>query len=32
MCPGWDAHFRINYWDATRDHAYRVRHGNAVQP
>jgi len=25
--PGWDAHFRIDHWDATRDHAYRVRHG-----
>jgi hypothetical protein len=28
--PGWDAHFRIDYWDATRDHAYRVRHGDAA--
>jgi hypothetical protein len=28
--PGWDAHFRIDHWDATRDHAYRVRHGKAA--
>ena len=28
--PGWDAHFRIDHWDATRDHAYRVRHGDAA--
>jgi 3',5'-cyclic AMP phosphodiesterase CpdA len=25
--PGWDAHFRIKKWDATKDVAYRVRHG-----
>src|SRR5687768_13935567 len=25
--PGWDAHFRIQDWDATKDVAYRVRHG-----
>ena len=25
--PGWDAHFRIEKWDATRDVPYRVRHG-----
>jgi hypothetical protein len=28
--PGWDAHFRVEHWDATRDHAYRVRHGDAA--
>lgn len=28
--PGWDAHFRIDHWDATRDHAYRVRQGDAA--
>lgn len=25
--PGWDAHFRLEKWDATRDVKYRVRHG-----
>jgi hypothetical protein len=25
--PGWDAHFRVEKWDATKDVAYRVRHG-----
>ena len=25
--PGWDAHFRLERWDNTRDVAYRVRHG-----
>jgi hypothetical protein len=25
--PGWDAHFRVEHWDATRDWPYRVRHG-----
>jgi hypothetical protein len=25
--PGWDAHFRVETWDATQDVAYRVRHG-----
>jgi phosphodiesterase/alkaline phosphatase D-like protein len=25
--PGWDAHFRIVGWDATKHTAYRVRHG-----
>lgn len=25
--PGWSAHFRIANWDATKDVAYRVRHG-----
>lgn len=28
--PGWDAHFRVEHWDAGRDHAYRVRHGDAA--
>jgi hypothetical protein len=27
LYPGWDAHFRIAGWDATKDVAYRVRHG-----
>ncbi len=26
--PGWDAHFRIDKWDADKDVAYRVRHGD----
>ena len=25
--PGWDAHFRLESWDATQDVPYRVRHG-----
>ena len=25
--PGWDAHFRVNGWDASRTIPYRVRHG-----
>lgn len=25
--PGWDAHFRIEKWDATQNVPYRVRHG-----
>jgi hypothetical protein len=25
--PGWSAHFRVEGWDAGRDAAYRVRHG-----
>jgi 3',5'-cyclic AMP phosphodiesterase CpdA len=25
--PGWDAHFRVEKWDQSRDVAYRVRHG-----
>ena len=28
--PGWDAHFRIDHWDATRDQDYRVRHGDTA--
>jgi len=27
LYPGWDAHFRVEKWDSTRDVAYRVRHG-----
>ncbi len=27
LYPGWDAHFRVENWDATKDVAYRVRHG-----
>lgn len=25
--PGWDAHFRVEKWDHSKDVAYRVRHG-----
>jgi hypothetical protein len=28
LYPGWDAHFRIEDWDATKDVPYRVRHGD----
>jgi hypothetical protein len=28
--PGWDAHFRIKKWDATKNVAYRVRHGETA--
>ncbi len=27
LYPGWDAHFRVEKWDATKDVPYRVRHG-----
>jgi len=27
LYPGWDAHFRIEKWDASKDVPYRVRHG-----
>jgi hypothetical protein len=27
LYPGWDAHFRVEPWDATMSVAYRVRHG-----
>lgn len=30
LYPGWDAHFRVEGWDASRDTAYRVRHGDAA--
>ena len=29
LYPGWDAHFRVEKWDSTRDVPYRVRHGAA---
>jgi hypothetical protein len=28
LYPGWSAHFRLENWDATRNVAYRVRHGD----
>ena len=28
--PGWDTHFRVDNWDATRTTAYRVRHGESA--
>jgi hypothetical protein len=30
LYPGWDAHFRIDGWDATKDVPYRVRHGEGA--
>ncbi len=30
LTPGWDAHFRIEEWDNSRDVKYRVRHGVAA--
>ncbi|MCS5617540.1 MAG: hypothetical protein NZ658_06035, partial [Pirellulales bacterium] len=27
LYPGWDAHFRVEGWDATKAAPYRVRHG-----
>ncbi|MEN8693951.1 MAG: hypothetical protein ACN4GG_08290 [Akkermansiaceae bacterium] len=24
--PGWSAHFQINDWNSSKDHAYRIRH------
>jgi hypothetical protein len=27
LYPGWDAHFRVEGWDASKAAAYRVRHG-----
>ena len=27
LYPGWDAHFRVEDWDATKNVPYRVRHG-----
>jgi len=29
--PGWSAHFRVDAWDATAEHAYRVRHGETAE-
>ncbi len=31
LYPGWDAHFRVEQWDATQDVPYRVRHGETAQ-
>ncbi len=31
LYPGWDAHFRIEAWDASHDVAYRVRHGEKAE-
>ena len=28
--PGWDAHFRVEGWDSSREWPYRVRHGAAA--
>jgi len=28
--PGWDAHFRVDDWDASKAVSYRVRHGEAA--
>ena len=28
--PGWDAQFRLEKWDATKDVAYRLRHGDTA--
>lgn len=30
LYPGWDAHFRVEKWDATKDVPYRVRHGETA--
>ena len=30
LYPGWDVHFRVEGWDASRDARYRVRHGVAA--
>lgn len=30
LYPGWDAHFRLEKWDNSRDVPYRVRHGDAA--
>ena len=31
LYPGWDAHFRVEGWDATKAVAYRVRHGEQAE-
>ena len=31
LYPGWDAHFRLEKWDNTRDVVYRVRHGQDAE-
>lgn len=28
--PGWDAHFRVEGWDSTKNVPYRVRHGKGA--
>jgi arylsulfatase A-like enzyme len=28
LYPGWDVHFRVDDWDASRNRRYRVRHGD----
>ena len=30
LYPGWDAHFRVENWDNTKNVSYRVRHGEAA--
>jgi hypothetical protein len=30
LYPGWDAHFRVEDWDASRHADYRVRHGDTA--
>jgi hypothetical protein len=31
LYPGWDAHFRVENWDASKDVPYRVRHGESAK-
>ncbi|MBL9116454.1 MAG: metallophosphoesterase [Verrucomicrobiaceae bacterium] len=31
LYPGWDAHFRIESWDNTKDVPFRVRHGEKAE-
>ena len=31
LYPGWSSHFRIEKWDASKDVAYRVRHGDKAE-
>lgn len=31
LYPGWDAHFRLENWDATQDVPYRIRHGETAK-
>jgi hypothetical protein len=30
MYPGWDAHFRVEHWNAAKDVPYRIRHGESA--
>ncbi len=30
LYPGWDAHFRVEPWDGSREARYRVRHGDSA--